>query len=288
MRVQKLTLGLLAALCVFLPFTLGVAQDIPAVSATNGKIGVLGGTSDSDSAAALTGSLATPLGHSYGLQLDGLVGNLGSSGGAGLGAHLFWRDPETGMFGITASKLHMNDSDLNRFGLEGEYYNDAFTFSGMAGRQSGDYTHGTYYGLSARYYANDSLVFSGHRESVSGDSLYTLGVEWQPHTTQQGISYYVNTSSGHGDAVGSVVAGVRFYLGNNKSLKRRHREDDPENRLFRDASFGMGRQDAGQQCPANSADVASELECTRCFASYVWERTKEGYICRVELPGPIE
>ncbi len=284
MRVQKFSIGLLTALCVFMPFTLGVAQDLPAVSATNGKIGILGGNVDSDSAAALTGSLATPLGHSYGLQLDGLVGNLGSSGGAGLGVHLFWRDPEIGMFGITASKVHMNDSNLNRIGVEGEYYNDAFTFSGMAGHQSGDFTHGSYYGISARYYANDGLAISGHGESVSGNSQYTLGVEWQPHAARRSISYYVNASSGHGDAVDSVAAGVRFYLGESKSLKRRHREDDPENALFRDASFGMGRQDVGQQCPANSDDVASELECSSCFPSYRWERTKVGFVCRFEPP----
>lgn len=288
MRYKNLLVGLLSAICVSLPFTISVAEGLPAVSETNSKIGVLGGRADSDTALGITGSIATPLGHSHGLQLDGLIGNLGGSGAGGLGAHLFWRDPEIGMFGITASKLHQNDSDLNRIGFEGEYYGNSFTFSGMAGRQTGDFESGTYYGLSARYYANDSLAFSGYGESISGDSLYTLGVEWQPNSTQKNISYFVNASAGSGDAADSVIAGFRFYLGKNKSLKRRHREDDPENNLFRVSHIGKGQQQAANQCPKDPRDVKSEAECNRCFPSGYWYSGNKGEWCNYESPGDVE
>lgn len=274
MRSKSLFIGMLSAICVSLPFTISVAEGLPAVSDTNSKISVLGGRADSETALGITGSIATPLGHSYGLQLDGLIGNLGGSGAGGLGAHLFWRDPETGMFGITASKLHQNDSDLNRIGFEGEYYSDVFTFSGMAGRQTGDLESGTYFGLSARYYANDSLAFSGYGESISGDSLYTLGVEWQPNSTQKNISYFVNASAGSGDAADSVIAGFRFYLGKNKSLKRRHREDDPENNLFRVSHFRNGQQQTANQCPKAPSEAKNEEECYRCFKYVVWAKDR--------------
>ena len=270
MRSKSVFIGLLSAICVSLPFTISVASDLPAVSATNSKIGIQGGRADSDNTLTITGSLATPLGHSYGLQLDGLIGNLGGNGTGGLGAHLFWRDPETGMFGLTASKLRRDDRDLNRIGFEGEYYGNAFTLSGMAGRQTGDFSSGTYYGLSARYYIHDSLAVSGNGESVSGDSLYTLGLEFQPNSSQQNISYFVNASSGSGDAADSVVVGVRLYLGKNKSLKRRHREDDPDNNLFRVAHFGMAQQQVANQCPVDTREEMSLEECNRCFPGYIW------------------
>jgi len=71
------------------PTFAGDASAPPAVSKTNGKIELLGGSLDNDSAAALAGSLTAPLGHAFGVQVDGLAGNLDGNGTWGLGTHLF-------------------------------------------------------------------------------------------------------------------------------------------------------------------------------------------------------
>ena len=214
------------------PTFAGDASAPPAVSKTNGKIELLGGSLDNDSAAALAGSLTAPLGHAFGVQVDGLAGNLDGNGTWGLGTYLFWRNPERGLLGLTASRNRLNDRDADRVGLEAEGYFDRFTLGAVVGRQSGDVKDGAYLGLSGSYYLNDNLMIQGAGQAIDGDHLYALGAEWQPASVHEGLAFFANATSGDGDAVDSALLGVRLYFGGSKSLKQRHREDDPVNPLF--------------------------------------------------------
>lgn len=220
------------AVCALLTGTLAQAGDQPAVSQTNGKIDLLGGNVDGDGAVALAGSLSAPLGHAFGVQIDGLAGNLDGEGTWGLGTHLFWRDPGRGLLGLTASRNNMNGRDADRAGLEGELYLDRFTLGAVAGQQNGDVKDGAYLGLSGSYYLNDNLMLQGAAQGIDGDHLYALGAEWQPPAVRDGLAFFANATSGDGDAVDSAIVGVRFYFGGSKSLKQRHREDDPVNPLL--------------------------------------------------------
>lgn len=159
----------------------------PAVSGLNFKIGIAGGlqdggvffddeATDRDSSQTFVGtaSVTTPILHSFGFQLDGLLGYInrdddvsGINGGGssdevdgefvyGVGGHLFWRDPMKGLVGLTASYVELQGDDdsfdnalqqefapglsITRVGAEGELYLEQFTVAAGAGYQFINFT----------------------------------------------------------------------------------------------------------------------------------------------------
>lgn len=207
------------------------ADDKPAVGHLNGKMELIGGKLDGDGAGALAGSIAFPIGKSFGGQIDALGGRVGDNNAFGGGAHLFWRDPDTALIGLTASRTRFGNADMNRFGAEAELYLGSTTLNAFGGIQNGDVDTSFYGGVGALYYPTDDLVlnagFTGGKDTTS----ITAGVEWRPSALPSGVSFFAqgNLASDDGDA---VFAGFKWYLGKKKSLKRRHREDDPINPLF--------------------------------------------------------
>lgn len=157
----------------------------PAVSGLNFKIGIAGGlqdggtywdasATDRDETPTIVGtaSVTTPILHSFGFQLDGLLGYINrdddvsatSSSSSddevdgefvyGVGGHLFWRDPMKGLVGVTASyleyegdqdaydrfsspdqKLYAPALSISRVGVEAELYLEQFTIAAGAGYQ---------------------------------------------------------------------------------------------------------------------------------------------------------
>jgi hypothetical protein len=96
-RASVLFIGLL-----FSFGTLARADDsLPAVSEFNGKLSYEGGNMDSSTGDNLEGSFTVPVGHSFGAQADALFSRIGNHGFYGGGGHLFWRDPDVGLFGIS-------------------------------------------------------------------------------------------------------------------------------------------------------------------------------------------
>lgn len=86
---------------------------LPAVSSINTKLEVSGFHPESgDMLGTIAGSLTFPIGHSFGLQIDG-AGSLGEDTSMyGIGAHLFWRDPSTGLIGLYGSATTAEFRDL--------------------------------------------------------------------------------------------------------------------------------------------------------------------------------
>ncbi len=157
----------------------------PAVSGLNFKIGIAGGLQDGgtywDASATErdetptivgTASVTTPILHSFGFQLDGLLGYINRDDDVsdtssffsddevdgefvyGVGGHLFWRDPTKGLVGVTASyleyegdqdaydrffspdnKLYAPALSISRVGVEAELYLEQFTIAAGAGYQ---------------------------------------------------------------------------------------------------------------------------------------------------------
>ena len=68
----------------------GAAMAAPAVSALNGKMDLSYGRIDEEDATIAKGSLSLPVpgNDKFGLQLDGLFGNLDSDATGGFGGHL--------------------------------------------------------------------------------------------------------------------------------------------------------------------------------------------------------
>jgi hypothetical protein len=219
----------------------------------NGKIAGFGGGADHTSGFyGGTGSLSVPLAQQWGAQIDGGVGSFDGSGWSRGAGHLFWRDPSIGLLGAYGSYFHWNGigaltiprigENVGRFAAEGEYYWSRWTVRGLAGYETVHLNvpnvanlpgllsipNRFFDAVSASYYVTDNLKLSiGH--------LYTFG----RHGLTLGSEYGLALGGGRmaslfADALlaesgnNAVLAGLRIYFGQrDKSLIRRHREDDP-------------------------------------------------------------
>lgn len=221
-----------------------------AVSTTNFKTEGFYGNIDGETAKSLAGSAAFPLGTRYGIQLDGLAGEINPDDIHGLGLHAFWRDSNIGLLGLTASNVEVDQTSANRVGIEGEYYLDRFTLAGYVGHQSGDIDDSGYGGLRAQYYVLDDLMLSACVATSDGFQRYAAGVEYQ--TPLNGLACFASAATGEDD-YDQALFGLRLYLGTgSKSLIKRHREDDPFNNLLGsiiDTFVFMGKKDKSDLPP---------------------------------------
>ena len=231
-----------------------LARSGPAVSAPNGKLSAFGGASERDKASqdglgGLTGSWSAPLGDAYGVQLDGLYGLRDGDIIGGAGVNLFWRDPGRGLLGLTGSwvgwdadKSRGGYTDIFRFGGAGEVYFERFTLAGQAGGQFGENTDDGFYGRAdLKWYPTPDLALRlGGEYNEHSAGVGRLGLEFQPgFKAIPGLTVFADGAVGEDDYY-RVFAGLRIYFGSAKSLKDRHRRDDPENTLADNASL-LGR-----------------------------------------------
>jgi len=211
-----------------------------AVDSINGKLDFSTGSMDSHWGENLTGSLSLPVATSFGLQLDGLYTRVGSEDFEGGGLHLFWRDSDEGMIGLTAGGINGDLLYGLQGGLEAEYYLNRFTFGANMGAATLQYdnsapfidAHPTDIDATAAlsYYPVDNVMIQGAYSRLLDNNLYEMLVEYQ--TPVNGLSCFTELAAGdHG--YDHVLFGLRFYFGKNKSLIHRHREDDPPNLLRR-------------------------------------------------------
>ncbi len=246
--LSKLRTGSIAA-TVAAFFGIGVAgtamAEGPAVSGPNAKISAGGGVVDGDAAGLALGSATVPLGDNLGAQIDGLYGRIGGDLRWGAGGHLFWRDPDKGMLGLTGSYSRREDHDpdwMSRVGVEGEVFLGRITASAQGGYQFGDVDEGEFGRIDLRWYATDDFMLSAGGEVETGDFVGRLKAEYQPGLSAlPGLSLFADGEIGE-DNWSRAFVGIRYYFGaKTKSLIRRHREDDPPNRLA-DLDFAMRDQ----------------------------------------------
>lgn len=217
---------------------------LPAVSGVNGKLALQGGSFDEEGFGVATGSISLPLGTSFGFQADGLAGVRDGDFVGGIAGHLFWRDPAFGLLGAYGSYVRRDDidADISRLAIEGEYYWNQWSVEAIIGAEFLDADNAIvaddtnfFDFVDVSYYATEDLKLSvGHRYTGERHAA-ALGVEYQLQQTvfDQGVSLFAEGRIGEEDYKG-IWAGARIYLGDNKSLIRRHREDDPRNRLTDD------------------------------------------------------
>jgi len=241
-----------------------VGSCVPAVDGFNGKIGAYGGSLNSDSLYGGTGSLALPLACEFGAQIDG---NAASFDGRFLGTiagHLFWRNPMKGLLGVYGSYTDWDRAGGVRaahLGAEGEWYFGQWTLQGVAGAEFGNSTSETIgtqifsYDVKTRffdqinlaYYVQDNLkLYAGHRY-LYGMHAAALGGEWG-FPLGHGVmgALFAEGRIGQDDFKG-IWGGVRFYFGQkDKTLIRRHREDDP---IDWEDGFGIGNTGSTSSVP---------------------------------------
>ncbi|MEX2035018.1 MAG: hypothetical protein WEA28_07490 [Xanthobacteraceae bacterium] len=246
-----------------LPVKSVFAPNYSAVDGVNGKVEALGGTLAHKSLYGSRGALSIPLAGHYGLQIDGALGSLQNRGFGTIGGHLFWRDPAQGLLGVYAGYTRWNQFGgvhVTQVAGEGEYYWQRFTLRVIAGIESGSSADSTTVsvatvaqagatpGLSTtstfiegydvktrffdhvdlKYYPTDNWAgYIGHRY-LGGKHALALGGEAAfPLGGGRMASAFVEGRIGEGDFQG-VWGGLKLYFGQkDKTLIRRHREDDP-------------------------------------------------------------
>ncbi len=214
----------------------GARAEGPAVSALNGKISGEGGVTGADGRASgigmAKGSIAAPLGQAFGFQLDGLAGTAFDAPFGGGTGHLFWRDPEVGLFGPVVSVAAGSGERLGWYGAEGEVYVRRLTLSMWAGYHDVDFSGigragSGYYGGGVTVYPTLDLAVTVGATSAFNRVNGNGTIEFQPDLfARRNIALYVDGEVADRSTY-TVTAGIRFYFGADKPLIRRHREDDP-------------------------------------------------------------
>ncbi len=217
---------------------------LPAVSAVNGKLDLLGGGYSEGDIAGVGLSVSIPLDFRYGTQIDGLAAALDDKAFLSISDHLFWRDPSVGLLGLYGSYGHYDGfGGLTTWhgAVEAEMYRGAITLRGLAGVEGGDVDPVTTavasfnYDIETRFFDKADVVyypmpdlqlFIGHRYT-GGEHALGAGAEYLWGSDGRvGMSSFIEGRFSENDD--AVWAGLRFYFGSeNKSLIRRHREDDP-------------------------------------------------------------
>jgi hypothetical protein len=248
---------------------------LPAVSAFNGKVEFSGGLVDADgvnSDEILRGaaSLSMPLGDMFGLQLDGAVQDAFGETMVGGNAHLFTRDPNSYLLGGIAGVADTGNATLMWAGGEAELYAGNVSFELAAGylnvNPDGASSEGEFFGLAdAAFYPTENLRLALGAASVANFESAHAKIEWMPESMP--VSFNVEGRAGE-EGYTSLTAGLTFYFGGNessKSLMRRHREDDPRNRVL--DVFGAG-------AAAFAGDV-SDGEFNPCDPGYIYNPDKD-------------
>jgi hypothetical protein len=205
-----------------------------AVSGLNGKASASYGDFDSADGASYQGSIAFPLAPKWGAQFDGLYNRIGGLDFGGVGGHLFWRDSELALVGLALSAVDSTNSTNYQAGFEAEYYLPWMTIGAFAGVGGIDYDvvvpfidterhdlAGTFY--LGFYPLPDLLVRP--KLALAHENL-SYGAEIEYALPRYNVSLIAETIHSEHDFQQHQI-GLRYYFGGKKSLKARHREDDP-------------------------------------------------------------
>ncbi len=230
----------------------------PAVDGFNAKWDGLGGELDHKSLYGSRASFSVPLGGQLGLQIDGGGGSLDNRGFGTVGGHLFTRNPAQGLLGIYSSYTSWDQFGgvhATHVAGEGELYLGRWTVQAIAGAEFGNsasnislattvvlpgaintntllesYDVRTRFmdQVNLKYYFTDNWDgYVGHRY-LGGKNALALGSE-VGLGLGRGLmgTAFVEARVGETSFEG-VWGGLRFYFGQrDKTLIRRHREDDP-------------------------------------------------------------
>ena len=202
-------------------------------------------------------SVSVPIGQRFGAQLDGALIRDEQDTIAGLGAHLFWRNPDVALAGLYGdfAKLIGAPSSFYRIGPEAEIYLGPVSLEGFAGVQ-GESSGGKlrFAGdLTAAIYPTDNFRLHAGVIRSLGATVGRVGGEYLMQFNGLSPSIFADGYFGNGGT--EVRAGLRFYFGGQgKTLISRHRQDDPKNRILDlvAVSAGVGREEF--KCPPGTFD----------------------------------
>lgn len=233
-------------------FAADVVEEAPpncAVSGFNGKAEGAAGYADKndekgDFAGEVGGSLSFPLGCMIGLQLDAAYSNKLSEDFYGGIAHLFTRDPESYLLGVTGGVIEGDDVTLFPVGPEVELYFGNFSFEAWGGYlyidpNDDESKDSGFIIADAAFYLTDDFRVSVGGKIVDDYEGLRAGFEYQ--FDESPIALQAKAEYGDDEYL-TVLGGLKIYFGGEqKSLIRRHREDDPRNKTLDLFVNGIGK-----------------------------------------------
>jgi len=237
---------------------------LPAVSGPNGKVEIGGGWTDiedfsSDEVFRGGAAFSFPVGDMFGIQADLTALDAFGETAIGGAAHAFTRDPNSYLFGVYGGYVDAGSTDAWYVGPEAELYLDNISIEAVGGYM--DISNGVgseFYAVgTVALYATENLRLSVGASTVAGFDSANAGLEWFMGDTGIPASITVDGRIGE-DGFSSVMAGLSLYFGGeDKSLIRRHREDDPRLRFF--DIFNAGALGEIFNPPGNN--VPDDTEC---------------------------
>ena len=235
---------------------------LPAVSAPNGKVEIGGGWADIDNLSSdevFRGGAAFsfPVGDMFGIQADLTALDAFGETAIGGAAHAFTRDPNSYLLGVYGGYVDAGPANIWYVGPEAELYLDNISIEAVGGYM--DISNGVgseFYAVgTVALYATDNLRLSVGASTVAGFDSANAGLEWFMGDTGIPASLTVDGRIGE-DGFSSVMAGLSLYFGGeDKSLIRRHREDDPRLRFFDIFIAGVLGADGVLSLPACDPNV---------------------------------
>jgi len=212
---------------------------LPAVSDINGKVELGGGFTDiddysSDEVFRGGAALSFPVGDMFGIQVDLTALDAFDDTAVGGAGHFFTRDPNSFLFGVYGGYVDAGPANIWHIGPEAELYLGNISIEAVGGYMDvSDGVGSEYYAMGdLALYATDNLRLQIGASSVAGFESARAGLEWFMGDTGVPASLTLDGRIGE-DGFSSVTAGLSFYFGGeDKSLIRRHREDDPRLHFF--------------------------------------------------------
>jgi hypothetical protein len=220
-----------------------IAGNLPAESGVNftlapfaGYVNTGSGTSG-QAFSGSSGSVAFPVGQSFGLYTNFTAAALGSNGVYDVESNFYWRAPSTGLIGAIGDYGEFTGANGFKYGLGGgnvEGYFGRVTLFSTAGafRVQGLSTDG-FGTIGAAYYPTDNLQLTLTGYDYGGISGAQGGIEYLlPKPTGSTVAVTVGADGFVGNhGTSGAMARLRFLSGlngpNNKTLIERRREDDP-------------------------------------------------------------
>jgi len=266
----------LATILLWLNFGSASAQQLPAVSAPNGKIEFDAGMLTLPSAAFMgraAGTLTLPLGDRFGIQLD-LAGVSAPGFTTSAALHLFTRDPASYLIGGTLGLVSAPGATVFAAGPEAELYLDRWTLEAWAGLAivhpaTGPARTGVFAMGEAGYYLTDNWRLSLGVSSLDGYNSMQFGTEYLLDAFDLPFAATTEMRLGQDGAFLGTI-GLKGYIGSGppKSLIRHHREDDPSDRSTSLYAAAGGNTLGGTSSASGGGGTPPEPEPLAC--QYNW------------------
>ena len=212
---------------------------LPAVSDINGKVELGGGWADlddisSDEVFRGGAALSFPVGDMFGIQADLTALDAFGDTAVGGALHAFTRDPNSYLLGAYGGYVDAGPANIWYVGPEAELYLDNISIEAIGGYM--DISNGVgseFYAMGKlALYATDNLRLSVGASTVANFESANAGLEWFMGDAGLPVSLTVEGRLGE-DGFTSIMGGLSLYFGGEeKSLIRRHREDDPRLHFF--------------------------------------------------------